>query len=46
MPGMAYLGRRFVPRVREAGGDDLVHALLAANPARAFSFVPGGAASG
>jgi len=46
MPGMAYLGRRFVPRVREAGGDDLVHALLVANPARAFSFVPGGAASG
>jgi len=40
MPGMAYLGDRFVPRVRAAGGDDLVDALLVANPARVFAFTP------
>lgn len=40
MPGMAYLGHRFVPRVRAAGGEALVEALLVTNPARAFSLIP------
>lgn len=35
MPGMAYLGQRFVPRLA-AAGDDLVDRVLVANPARAF----------
>lgn len=38
LPGMAYLGRRFVPRLAAAGGEDLVECLLVANPARAFAF--------
>ncbi len=33
MPGLRYLGDRFVPRLREAGGDDLVDAVLRRNPA-------------
>jgi len=41
MPGMAYLGDRFVPRLRRAGGEELVHAVLVANPARAFTFAEG-----
>lgn len=40
MPGMAYLGDRFVPRVREAGGDELVDAVLVTNPARLLAFTP------
>jgi predicted metal-dependent phosphotriesterase family hydrolase len=38
LPGMAYLPRRFVPRLRAAGGEELVSAVLVANPARAFSW--------
>lgn len=40
IPGMAYLGRRFVPRLVEAGGRELVTAVLVDNAARAFSFTP------
>jgi phosphotriesterase-related protein len=38
LPGMAYLPRRFVPRLRAAGGQELVSAVLVDNPARAFSW--------
>lgn len=38
-PGMAYLPRRFVPRLRASGGEALVNAVLVDNPARAFSWV-------
>ena len=34
MPGLAYLGRRFVPRLRAEGGVDLADAVLVGNPAR------------
>ena len=34
MPGLEYLPRRFVPRVEEAGGADLVRRILVGNPAR------------
>lgn len=34
LPGLDYLPRRFVPRVAEAGGADLVDAVLVRNPAR------------
>lgn len=34
MPGLAYLGDRFVPRLVEAGGNDLVRMVLEANPQR------------
>ncbi|WP_449409109.1 phosphotriesterase family protein [Microbacterium maritypicum] len=34
MPGLAYLGERYVPRLREALGDDAVDRMLVANPAR------------
>lgn len=37
LPGMAYLGRRYVPRIAAAAGDDLIERLLVANPARAFA---------
>lgn len=37
MPGMAYLGRHFVPRVVERCGADVVAQLLVDNPARLFS---------
>lgn len=33
LPGLAYLGERFVPRVAAAGGDALVDRVLRANPA-------------
>lgn len=39
LPGMAYLPRRFVPRLRASGGEALVSAVLVTNPARAFSWV-------
>lgn len=38
MPGMEYLGKRFVPRLLEAAGPGLVDRVLVQNPARAFSF--------
>ena len=34
MPGLAYLGDRFVPRMIEAGGNDLVRMVLETNPRR------------
>ncbi|MGE5141441.1 MAG: phosphotriesterase [Rudaea sp.] len=40
MPGLAYLPRRFIPRLREMGGAEMVHALLVTNPARFAAFVP------
>lgn len=40
-PGMAYLMRRFVPRLRHAGlSEDDIRTLLIENPAQAFAFVP------
>ncbi|KEP74570.1 hypothetical protein HR12_07820 [Microbacterium sp. SUBG005] len=33
MPGLRYLGERFVPRLRREGGDDLTDAVLRRNPA-------------
>lgn len=37
MPGMAYLGERFVPRLRAHGGEALVRRVLVTNPAEAFA---------
>ena len=34
MPGMAYLGDRFVPRLRRQVGEDVTHQVLVSNPAR------------
>lgn len=34
MPGLAYLGERYLPRLRAAVGDDAVERMLVANPAR------------
>lgn len=34
MPGLAYLGERYVPRLRTLVGDDAVERMLTANPAR------------
>jgi 5-phospho-D-xylono-1,4-lactonase len=34
MPGLAYLGARYVPRLRERLGDDATERILAANPQR------------
>ena len=34
MPGLAYLGERYLPRVREALGDATVDGMLVANPVR------------
>jgi predicted metal-dependent phosphotriesterase family hydrolase len=34
MPGLAYLGRRFVPRLLAEGGPELVERVLVGNPAR------------
>jgi predicted metal-dependent phosphotriesterase family hydrolase len=40
LPGMAYLPRRFVPRLAEIGGEDLVRRILIDNPARFLGFTP------
>jgi 5-phospho-D-xylono-1,4-lactonase len=40
LPGMVYLPRRFVGRIAAAGGDQLEHQVLVANPARFFAFSP------
>ncbi|MFJ4223068.1 phosphotriesterase [Microbacterium sp. NPDC089695] len=40
MPGLAYLGERYVPRLRAALGDDAVDRMLVANPARLLT-LPG-----
>lgn len=34
MPGLAYLGERYLPRLRDAVGDEAVERMLIANPAR------------
>ncbi|MBO0979608.1 phosphotriesterase [Microbacterium sp. SD291] len=34
MPGLAYLGDRYLPRLREAVGDEAVERMLTTNPAR------------
>jgi phosphotriesterase-related protein len=36
-PGLRYLMDRFVPRIRQRLGDDAVHRILVANPARVFA---------
>jgi phosphotriesterase-related protein len=38
MPGLVYLPRRFVPRLKEAAGEDLTHKILVENPARLLTF--------
>jgi phosphotriesterase-related protein len=38
MPGLAYLPRRFVPRLRAQAGDELVDRILRANPARLLTW--------
>ncbi|OLT06103.1 aryldialkylphosphatase [Pseudonocardia sp. CNS-004] len=40
LPGLAYLPSRFVPRVRDRLGADLLHRLLVTNPARALALAP------
>jgi phosphotriesterase-related protein len=40
LPGLAYLPRRFIPRLREMAGQELVHTILVANPARFLAFIP------
>lgn len=40
MPGMAYLPERFVPRLRESGGDELVQQILVTKPASYLAFSP------
>lgn len=37
LPGLAYLGERFVPRLIREGGDELAERVLVANPARWLS---------
>jgi phosphotriesterase-related protein len=34
MPGLAYLGERYLPRLRDLIGDAAVERMLIANPAR------------
>lgn len=41
MPGLAYLGERVLPRLRREAGEDLVQAVLVANPARWLGGVDG-----
>lgn len=40
MPGLVYLPKRFIPRLRQMAGDDLVHTILVTNPARFLAFIP------
>ncbi|WP_101848176.1 phosphotriesterase family protein [Zhihengliuella sp. ISTPL4] len=40
MPGLAYLGDRYLPRLREAVGDDAVHRMLVTTPARLLTLRP------
>lgn len=41
LPGMAYLPRRFVPRIEREAGPQLVERLLVDNPARVFAMPAG-----
>jgi phosphotriesterase-related protein len=45
LPGLDYLPRRVVPRLRALGGEELVERVLVTNPAR-FLTVPAGAGGG
>lgn len=45
MPGLAYLGERYVPRLRERIGEAAVDAMLVANPARLLALRVGAPAS-
>jgi phosphotriesterase-related protein len=38
MPGLVYLPQRFIPRLRESGGEQLVQQILVTNPARFLAF--------
>lgn len=38
MPGLAYLGRRYVPRLRQAVGDAAVDLILRVNPGRLLAW--------
>ena len=38
MPGLAYLGRRFVPRLRALVGEDTIDQVLIDNPARLLTW--------
>lgn len=38
MPGLAYLPRRFLPRLADHVGDDLVHTILVENPRRLLAW--------
>ncbi|SDS35424.1 phosphotriesterase family protein [Microbacterium paraoxydans] len=40
MPGLAYLGDRYLPRLREAVGDDAVHRMLVTTPALFLTLRP------
>ena len=40
LSGMAYLPQRFVPRLAEMGGEELVRRILINNPARFLAFAP------
>ena len=40
MPGLAYLGERYVPRLRERIGADAVERMIIANPARVLPLQP------
>lgn len=40
MPGLAYLPQQFISRLRQSGGDELVHQILVTNPARYLAFTP------
>lgn len=40
MPGLVYLPKRFIPRLRESGGEELVRQILVSNPARFLAFNP------
>jgi len=40
LPAMAYLPRRFVPRLAKMGGEELVRRILIDNPARFLGFTP------
>lgn len=40
MPGLVYLPTRFVPRIRDRAGSELVHTILVSNPARFLAFTP------
>lgn len=42
MPGLAYLGERFLPRLRAEGGEALADTILVANPARWLTWQPAG----